>query len=130
MLYSGEFFPSVDVIAQAIERQRNTETAAATERRQDIYWSDFARNNREIEKFKAEHGGKTPQQVWCEENREVLAKLGRLDGHTVEAKAGRRLNSRVLVGVAESVHQGGTAVPVDAGAHTEPGSRGGDGITK
>jgi hypothetical protein len=35
-LFSGEFFPSVDSIAQAIERKREAATAEATERRADI----------------------------------------------------------------------------------------------
>jgi hypothetical protein len=77
LLYAGEYFPSVDVIIDHVERGRKATAAEATERRQDIYWAEFERNNRDIERFKAEHGGKTPQQVWCEENREFLSKIGR-----------------------------------------------------
>ena len=72
-MYSGQYFPSVDFVVAEIQRIR----IAEAEQKQSLYWVDYERNNRDIEKFKAEHGGKTPQQVWCEENREELEKIGR-----------------------------------------------------
>lgn len=76
-LYSGEFFPSVDAVMEIIERRRER----TNEEKGEAWGSEIQRNYSEIDKFKAAHDGKTPIQVYCEENRE---ELNRLDSLIVE----------------------------------------------
>lgn len=71
MLHSGEFFPSVDEVIRSITRMRERKAEEKSAISQETVRSE----REKIEQFMAEHGGKTPMQVWCEENPTVLRKL-------------------------------------------------------
>jgi hypothetical protein len=74
LLYAKPFFPSIQDVLEIIERKR--QSAAAL--KQEAYWADYDRNRRDIEKFMKAHGGLTPQQQWCAEHPEELARLNAL----------------------------------------------------
>jgi hypothetical protein len=71
LLYSGEFFPSVDDITALMNRQRELRAEQKAMQTED----QAAQDRRAIAKFMREHDGKTPQQVFVEENQELIRKI-------------------------------------------------------
>lgn len=80
MLYAGEFFPSADAVVSIIKRKGEAKRLEAAEIKQNqkAYWDKYERNSREVERFMEVHDGKTPAQVWCEQNKAELARLNAL----------------------------------------------------
>ena len=71
VLWSGEFFPSVDDVIKSIVRMR--ERRAEEKSGQDQ--ATVKTEREKIEQFMREHDGKTPAQVFCEENRALVNHL-------------------------------------------------------
>lgn len=71
MLYAGEFFPSVDDITAMMNRAR----IRRAEAKNDQTEAEAKQDRQAIERYKAEHDGKTPTQVFCDENREWIRKM-------------------------------------------------------
>jgi hypothetical protein len=71
MLYRGEYFPSVDAITQQMDRTRHARAEAKQMAEAEKAKQDIAA----IEEFKKAHCGKTPTQIFFEENPDILRKL-------------------------------------------------------
>lgn len=84
LLYAGEFFPDPDDIAAIINRKR-----MAVAEQNSGYWNQYRRHVTAIKEFMQAHDGKTPAQVWCEENAETLRKLNEQIGCGEAAKHAR-----------------------------------------
>lgn len=122
LLYSGEFFPDVDRIIEIIERKRQ----ANADRKADMYWVEYERNNRDIDKFMAEHDGKTPMQVWAEENREYVEKLNALSGQSASGGVKTKASVNKHTGVSGSDERVQAPAPSNSAVH-EAGIQRGDG---
>lgn len=72
MLYAGEFFPDPDRIVEMIDRKRQR---CAEEKQDNKTSAEYQENWNQIERFMDAHDGKTPQQLWCEENQALIASL-------------------------------------------------------
>lgn len=81
-LYRGEYFPSSNAIIEIVERRRRTQADDRLLQSTNDLRAEFAK----IDEFKKTHGGKTPQQLFCEENRALINKL---DMNLVAARSRR-----------------------------------------
>ena len=71
MLYAGEFFPSVDDITAMMNRGRTRRAEA----KHDQTETEAKQDREAIERYKLEHDGKTPSQVFVDENREWIRRM-------------------------------------------------------
>jgi len=104
MLYAGEFFPSVDDITAMMNRGRTRRAEA----KHDQTEAEAKQDKQAIERYMAEHDGKTPSQVFVEENREWIRRMDMnlLGGSPNSERNKKALNQSKVLG--ESVCESGS----------------------